>query len=149
MDYQGSILTYHLGDDRNIFNRLLRVLLTGASGSLGQQVLISLLKLDYEVACIINRNTPTLSAVDRDRVTIIKKQLVLNGADDKLEPFDCIIHCATQYGRNSENEENIRECNLELPIKLLRSAMLKPDGLFINSDTFFNSNIELSGTMNF
>ena len=38
---------------------------------------------------------------------------------------------------------------MELPIKLLRSAMLKPDGLFINSDTFFNSNIELSGTMNF
>ena len=127
----------------------MRVLLTGASGSLGQQVLISLLKFDYEVACLINHNTPTLSALDQDRVTLLRKQLVLNGTDDKLEPFDCIIHCATQYGRNSENEENIRECNLELPIKILRSAMLKTDGLFINSDTFFNSSIELSGTMNF
>ena len=142
LDHTISVMT-------EIFSSDFESLLTGASGSLGQQVLISLLKHDHAVACIINRNTPTLSAIDQDRVTFLKKQLVLNWAEDKLEPFDCIIHCATKYGRNSENEENIRECNLELPIKLLRSAMLRTDGLFINSDTFFNSSIELSGTMNF
>lgn len=103
----------------------------------------------YEVACVINETKPRIKGVPERALQIIPKAVFLDGCFEGRHCFDHIIHCATQYGRSEQtNDRKIDECNLALPRAILASEVLKSDGIFINCDTFFNTEIDLPGRMN-
>ena len=126
----------------------MRILLTGATGSLGAEVLARLYCDDNEITCVTNRRSPYLPDERDGSVMMLPKDRILKEGF-MPEAFDCIIHCATQYGRHdAAATAAIRECNIELPLTLFELGALKEGGLFINSDTFFNTQTVLPGQMN-
>ena len=55
--------------------------------------------------------------------------------------FDIIIHCATDYGRNSVALSDIVESNLLLPVKLLDLGLSHGLSAFINTDTMLDKRV--------
>jgi CDP-paratose synthetase len=117
------------------------ILLTGASGFLGSELLRNLLARGEEVIAI-KRSTsstvrlscclsnPGLKILDIDR-------------EDPLRYFDnynieIIIHAATEYGRGSTPLCDIVNANILLPLQLAELGSKYNARCFINTDSFFN-----------
>ncbi len=65
----------------------------------------------------------------------------------KLNQFDVIIHCATDYGRKNSSWLSLVESNILFPMKVLQGAIKGGVKLFINIDTMLpdhTSNYSLS-----
>ena len=59
-----------------------------------------------------------------------------------LNKIDCIIHCATDYGRKEVDPAQTTETNLILPLKLLHAASMGNVRIFINTDTVLDKRID-------
>lgn len=118
----------------------MKILLTGATGFLGTQLLADFLNRNYQV--LITRRAST------DLGPVFQRF-------GKLEAWDCenlanlfsvhpdvdvIIHAATDYGREGSEPTATFWANEAFPIKLLELAIRHGIASFINMDTFFNSN---------
>lgn len=57
--------------------------------------------------------------------------------------IDIIIHTATQYGRDYHNLSDIIESNVYLPMRLLDMGLRYHADAFINTDTFWDENMDL------
>ena len=79
----------------------------------------------------------------------IKKNKKIIYEDNKIEnlfkkqKIDLILHCATNYGTNDTDINNIIQSNLVLPLKLLSLAKKYKIKRFINTDTVLNKKISL------
>lgn len=103
----------------------------------------------YEVTSVVNDTKPRAKGFPESVLKTVPKEVFLSGCFEGRHCFDHIVHCATQYGRSEQHDDNkIDECNVALPRAILASEGLKPDGIFINCDTFFNTEVELPGRMN-
>ncbi len=121
------------------------ILLTGATGFLGSNLLkkilqnesynIILLKRSFSDTLRINDflNSPLVKSYNIDEVDV---EAVFN--ENKV---DTIIHCATNYGRDNSNSEEIFEANLYFPLKLLQQGILHGTKTFINTDTVIDKNV--------
>lgn len=58
-----------------------------------------------------------------------------------IAPLDCIIHCATNYGRHDPNPIATIESNLILPLQLLELGSRSGLRCFINTDTYLDKGI--------
>jgi nucleoside-diphosphate-sugar epimerase len=56
-------------------------------------------------------------------------------------PIDCVLHCATDYGRRESTSAAIIEANLLLPLQLLELAVEHRVPCFINTDTKLDKRI--------
>ena len=117
------------------------ILLTGATGFLGSQLLIDLLDKNYEVVALKRSFSNTV----RIRGVLEDKKLHLFDIDlgDSREIFKMysigtIIHTATEYGRNETPMYTIVEANLLFPLRLAELGISKGVKTFINTDTYFN-----------
>ena len=117
------------------------ILLTGATGFLGSQLLIDLLDKNYEVVALKRSFSNTV----RIRGVLGDKKLHLFDIDQvdsreifKMYSIDTIIHTATEYGRNETPMFKILEANLLLPLRLAELGISKGGKTFINTDTYFN-----------
>ena len=115
----------------------MKILLTGATGFVGSHVLEALLK-DKHSVCLLKRSFSDIRRVQE----LIGQCIVYNLDKIALEEIyeenqiDCIVHCATHYGRsNKEYDKNI-DANLSFPLKLLCLGAEKGVKYFINTDTF-------------
>ena len=59
----------------------------------------------------------------------------------KINKYDLIIHCATNYGIEEENSSNTIYPNLLLPLQLLNLAKKYSVKSFINTDTIMRYRI--------
>ena len=57
----------------------------------------------------------------------------------KTENIEAIIHSATNYSRQNQNEEEIIKTNVLFGIELIRNAEKYGVQAFLNTDTFFNT----------
>jgi nucleoside-diphosphate-sugar epimerase len=122
-----------------------RILFTGATGFLGSHLLRELLKNSCQVV-ILKRSFSDLSRI-KDLTKKIKSfdidLIPLKKPFEEYGPFDCVIHTATNYGRQGETATEVFEVNLSFPLHLLNTA------IFFNTATFFNTTTILNQRLNY
>lgn len=114
----------------------MRVILTGATGFLGSNVLRALIHDGHEVIVTL-RATSNL-----ERIVDLEGQYTgidVNGWKGSISHFlpEVVVHCATVYGRNATDVEEVFSSNLLFPVKLLESAIECGCRYFVNTDSFF------------
>ena len=121
---------------------IMRILLTGATGFVGSELGKSLLGKGHSL-CIVKRSFSNIRAIEEwmDQCSVYNLDQTNLREIYQKEKIDCVIHCATYYGR-SDNEytENIKS-NLLFPLELL--CLSKDFGIkyFLNTDSFFEDQI--------
>jgi len=121
----------------------MNILLTGATGFLGSNLLAALVGDGHKVTVII-RQTSVLNRIDQlmDRIAI--HTLGEYSALENLfstNNFDVIIHCATNYGRGQVDSTELLNANLILPLQLLQAGSRAGVHCFINTDTILDKGI--------
>lgn len=119
------------------------ILLTGATGYLGSNILKLLVENNQYRVIILKRSTSNIFRIqdclnktkfyDIDKIEIEKIF-----AENKI---DTILHCATDYGRKNVNPLQIIDANLNLPVKLLELGRMNGVKCFINTDTILDKRI--------
>jgi len=124
--------------------QLKTILLTGATGFVGSYLLQELQQNGYEVI-IVKRTTSDLKRIE----CILNQAIVYNLDEVSLASiFDkhvinAVIHAATSYGRKGESKSEIFQANFDFPLELLETGILNGLSCFINTDTFFTTDIQL------
>lgn len=123
----------------------MRVLITGATGFLGNNIVRALLKENYDVV-ILKRSFSRTERIEDilDYVTIYDidlHNLSLSFNEDK--PINAVIHTATNYGRENKNYTELLKSNLLFPLELLELAKKNNTQLFISIDTVLEKNTNL------
>lgn len=120
------------------------ILLTGATGFLGSQLAIRLVKEGNRVI-ILKRKSSNLSRLVNVLPFLITYDIEdLNSFEHSFEEngsVDCVIHMATSYGRAGESQSYINETNTTFPIRLLGKTMFFKTPTFINVDTTLPANL--------
>ena len=124
------------------------ILLTGATGFLGSSLLKKLINEGFEVICTFRETSDfsRVQAIKNDCLWVESSEVELENifSDGKIE---AIIHCATFYGRNANQFNNVYESNFSFPMMLTKLASKYSVPYFINTDTFFTK--EIGASLNF
>lgn len=120
----------------------MKILLTGATGFLGTHLLADFLHRNYQVLIAKRASTDMSQLIER-----FGELDAWNIEGDELENIfrmhpdvDAIVHAATDYGRDNSSPTATFWANEAFPIRLIELAMQYKIALFVNIDTFFNSN---------
>lgn len=115
------------------------IVLTGATGFLGSHLCRALLAAGYTVHGYRRMSS------DPSRLRDITSRLCWHRLPEELEaPFRgkiapvAVIHCAGLYGRRGETAEQMREANIELPVRLHRLAAECGVPVFLHTDTILS-----------
>jgi CDP-paratose synthetase len=122
----------------------MNILLTGATGYLGSQLLKALIENPTNRIAILVRKKSQLGRIADLLGQVECVQLEACDFQHVLEAaqIDTIIHCATNYGRRSVPRPDIVEANLLVPLKLLDAALRSGQPtVFINTDTMLDKSI--------
>lgn len=129
------------------------IIITGATGFLGSHILEYLVNHTSDNLIILKRsfsNTRRIkSLLENPRVSTfdIDKSEIKN---IDWKDVDTIIHCATEYGRQTNSCYKVLETNLMFPIKLVECAIENNVKTFINTDSYFNKeNMAYSHLLNY
>ncbi len=124
------------------------VLLTGATGFIGSQLVKKLVNRNYQVIILKRSFSDTkrienclsqITAYDIDRCNIEKPF-------HDFGKIDAVVHTATAAGYHQESVIEIFEANTAFPLNLLKAAKDFHVKTFINTDTYINkSNIIYQG----
>jgi len=117
--------------------------MTGATGFLGSQLARRLVAAGCGVVVLKRSFSDTRRIAD-----LLASGTVAHDIDVRplatpfLEhPIDCVLHCATDYGRRESTSAAIIEANLLLPLQLLELAVEHRVPCFINTDTKLDKRI--------
>jgi CDP-paratose synthetase len=110
----------------------MKILITGVTGFLGSHLAKMMLEGGVSVDTFIHKHNLPLDLVTK--VNTFPFEGVLDRI--KKQKYDCIIHTATNYGRNTKTK-SIIDSNIVMPLMLLESVNFKKT-FFINIDSFFN-----------
>jgi nucleoside-diphosphate-sugar epimerase len=118
-----------------------KILITGGNGFLGSSLINKISKKNYILHLLV-REKSNLSRLNLNK-KIKLFQLQEKNLENifKINKYDLVIHCATNYGIEEENSSNTIYPNLLLPLKLLDLAKKYSVKSFINTDTILNKNI--------
>lgn len=119
----------------------MKVLLTGATGFLGTQLLADFLHRNYQVL-IAKRASTDMNPLFQQIGKLEAWDIEGDGMENifRAHPdVDAIVHAATDYGRDDSRPTATFWANVVFPIKLVELAMQYNTALFVNMDTFFNS----------
>jgi CDP-paratose synthetase len=117
-------------------------LLTGATGYLGSHILNALLDSGGHVYCTRRRNSDTWRVANREsQIAWLCSETCDYERFFHTTPIDCVIHCATDYGRKSVHPLASIDANLALPLKLLHHAAQFGVTAFINTDTVLDKDL--------
>jgi len=113
-----------------------KVLLTGATGFLGSQLLGSLISQGFEVSILIRStsNTRRITHLLEKVNTYNIDEITLKSIFEKACP-ELTIHTACSYGRNKESSIEIINSNLIFGLDLLEESINHNVKLFINTDS--------------
>ena len=117
--------------------------MTGATGFLGSHLLRALVARGRRVVCLRRESSSLARVADvADRA----EWVFLEGADLGAllvgAEVECVLHCATDYGRKRVDPLRTIEANLILPLKLLHAAAAGGVGCFVSTDTILDKGID-------
>lgn len=117
------------------------IVLTGATGFLGSNLLGKLLADGYEVAAIVRTNS-SLARIEKWTSHQNIRLYNIEGINPRIifeeNKINVIVHTATEYGRGGGAISKILESNLILPIRLIELGIEHDTTCFINTDSYFN-----------
>jgi CDP-paratose synthetase len=118
------------------------ILITGATGMLGSNILKNLIKLGYGVI-VLKRSFSNVFRIEGflDKVITYDIDLIELERVFIENKIDVVLHTATQYGRKKTKVYSILESNLLLPLELIDLSERYGVSMFINTDTILNKNI--------
>ena len=119
-----------------------RILLTGATGFLGSNLLRALLGRGYRVSILTRCSSDPFRI--RDILGDVRRLNVENVHPTRIfqeERYDVILHCATNYGRKDVDPITLIEANLTLPLMLLHQGARSGVSCFVNTDTILDKRI--------
>jgi CDP-paratose synthetase len=123
------------------------ILLTGATGFLGSNILKKILELDEYKVVILKRSFSDVFRISEiiNRVKYYDIDLVPLENAFKDNEIEVVLHTATQYGRkkNSTRVFDMVESNLILPLKLLDLSKKYNAATFINTDTILDKRVSM------
>jgi nucleoside-diphosphate-sugar epimerase len=120
----------------------MKILLTGGTGFLGSNLLRRLVASGHTVALITRRTSDTWRI--EDSIPALTCYLLRDTDLDQLfcqEGFDCVIHCATNYGRRETDITAVLESNLIMPLQLLQLSRKYGVTRFFNTDTILDKRV--------
>lgn len=120
----------------------MNILLTGATGFLGSNLLARLVEDNHNVVVLV-RQSSSLQRIANllDRVTV--HSLGDTNYHDLFHSnsIETIIHCATNYGRGAIDSVELLDANLIMPLQLLQSGCRAGVRCFINTDTILDKGV--------
>lgn len=118
----------------------MKILITGATGFIGQNLVSFLVKKNIEVFCLV-RVSSDISKIDKKAV--IKSDLDINSLIDLFlkEKFDGVIHLASLFlsEHKFEDIEDLISSNILFGTKLLEASKLSKVKWFINTGTLWQN----------
>jgi nucleoside-diphosphate-sugar epimerase len=120
----------------------LTICITGGTGYLGSRLIRSLMTQGHRVVLLkrsfsnTSRLTSLLPSITAYDVDIQPLDMVF-----RQHAIDCVLHCATDYGRKDSPRSSIIEANLLLPLRLLEQATEHGVRAFINTDTLLDKRV--------
>jgi len=124
-------------------NKIQTILLTGATGYLGSNILNTIVKNGGYKIIVLKRSFSNTFRINN----VIDNVIIYNINEVEVEKIfednqiDIVLHCATDYGRKIVDPMQIIEANLVLPIKLLECGRKYNVKSFINTDTILDKRI--------
>jgi CDP-paratose synthetase len=120
----------------------LKVLLTGATGFLGSNILKALVNLGYEII-ILKRTFSDLKKISSllpHTISYDIDTIELSEIFKKHKDINIIIHTATNYGRNEDKDSTLLKENVLFPMLLMEYGHSNNVSAFLNTDSYFNKN---------
>lgn len=118
----------------------MNILLTGASGFLGRNLLKGLLEAGHSVVAMHRHSTQL------DKLGILSDQVKLFAVEEGFSAcfeqhpqLNAVVHTAANYGRHGEPLDQLLSSNIFWPLTCLQAAMAHGVGCFINTDTVLPS----------
>lgn len=123
-------------------NCLKTILLTGATGFLGSNILKKFLSLDYELI-ILKRSFSNVWRIQECLSEVTSYNLDEMDLSQLFEKrkIDVVLHCATDYGRKTINPIELVQANLMLPLRLLHLSLEYNVKVFVNTDTILDKRV--------
>lgn len=117
----------------------MKILVTGATGFIGQNLISLLLDKKYDVSCIVRINSD-LSKID-ERAKIFKYDANINSLVEYFanEKFDGIIHLASLFlaSHNQNDISKLISSNIQFSTELLEASVQSDVKWFLNTGTFW------------
>lgn len=119
------------------------ILLTWGTGFLGSHFIEDLRK-KYKII-LLKRSFSSLKNIENflDDVVVYDRDMNELELIFQSHQIDIIVHTATNYWRSNSYLSDIIDANLYFPMRLLDLALKYNSTAFINTDTFWDQNIEL------
>jgi len=118
------------------------ILLSGATGFLGSNLLKKLINANYDVV-ILKRSFSNTIRID-NYINKIKYYDIDKVGLEKCfleNSIDAFIHCATDYGRKDIDPLHIIDANLVIPLKLVEIGIKNNCTIFINTDSILDKGV--------
>ncbi len=119
----------------------MKVLITGATGFIGQELVSFLLKKNIKIFCLVRENSD-IDKIDKN-ATIINFDLDINNIIDLFlrEKFDGVIHLASLFLSEHKTEEidDLIFSNIQFGTKLLELSKISKVKWFINTGTLWQN----------
>lgn len=118
----------------------MKILITGATGFIGQNLVSFLIKKNIEVFCLV-RKSSDISKIDKKAV--IRWDLDISSLIDLFleEKFDGVIHLASLFlsEHKAEDIDNLISSNILFGTKLLEASKISKIKWFINTGTLWQN----------
>lgn len=118
----------------------MNVLITGATGFLGSSLAKRLHTIGHDIT-IVKRSSSSVKRISSVLQSISAFDIDICGTETIFRSsakFDAIIHCATEYGRNTSSPYDVFRSNTVFPLDLISTGSRFGAIRFINTDTYFN-----------
>lgn len=119
-----------------------QTLITGVTGYLGRFVTRDAARRGEDIVALKRRSSNLLHLEGSAcRLRLVDIEDTDLNALFEAHPFDTIIHCATNYGRDVVDPLSVIEANLLLPLRLLELARQHGVRRFVNTDTILDPRV--------